>query len=195
MTDLIFLDTETTGLDPDKHEIWEIAWAVNDEVPVQERILVHSLKTADPKALEMNGYLEHYPEGARSWGPMVDLEVRSVLEGNTLVCANPTFDRMMLRKRWGYEPYHYRSLDIESMAYGILGYERPKGLKDIAADLQSFGYNIADPLHRAWIDVVVLRECYKALRKIQLNFLMNNTIQRGNFNARTTEGHSEGASA
>ena len=98
---------------------------------------------------------------------MVDLAVRQVLEGNTLVCANPTFDRMFMRKRWGYEPYHYRSIDVESMALGILQYERPKGLKDISADLQAMGYNIADPLHRAWIDVVTLRECYKALREIQ----------------------------
>jgi oligoribonuclease (3'-5' exoribonuclease) len=166
-TDLIFLDTETTGLDPDLHEIWEIAWAINDEIPVQERILVHSLKTADPRALEVNTYLEHHPEGARSEGPMMDLAVRQVLEGNTLVCANPTFDRMFMRKRWGYEPYHYRSIDIESMALGILMYDRPKGLNDIAKDLQAMGYNIADPLHRAWIDVVTLRECYKALRELQ----------------------------
>lgn len=167
MSDLIFLDTETTGLEPEKHEVWQIAWAINDEVPVQERILVHSLKTADSKSLEMNGYFEHHPEGARSLGPMVDLEVRDAVKDGTLVCANPTFDRMFLRKRWGYEPWQYRSIDIESMALGILEYERPKGLKDIAEHLQRWGYNIADPLHNAWIDVVVLRECYKALREIQ----------------------------
>jgi oligoribonuclease (3'-5' exoribonuclease) len=172
-TDLIFLDTETTGLDPDKHEIWEIAWAINDEIPVQERILVHSLKTADPTALEVNTYLEHHPQGARSEGPMVDLEVRKVLEGGTLVCANPTFDRMFMRKRWGLEPYHYRSIDVESMALAILEYDRPKGLKDIAEELRDMGYNIADPLHRAWIDVVVLRECYKTLRQIQKNLFLH----------------------
>ena len=166
MTDLIFLDTETTGLDPDNHEIWEIAWAINDG-PVEERILVHSLKTADPKALELNTYLEHHPTGARSEGPMVDLEVRQVLSGNTIVCANPTFDRMFMRNRWGYEPYHYRSIDIESMALTVFGWDRPKGLKDISLHLQEHGFNIADPLHRAWIDVVTLRECYKALRELQ----------------------------
>jgi DNA polymerase III alpha subunit (gram-positive type) len=168
MTDFVFLDVETTGLDPDMHEIWEIAWAINDEIPVQERILVHSLKTADPEALKINTYLEHHPQGARSEGPMVDLDVREVLEGKTLVCANPTFDRMFMRKRWGYEPYRYRSLDVESLAFGILYYDEMKGLKDIATDLRELGYNIADPLHRAWIDVVVVRECYKALREVQM---------------------------
>jgi hypothetical protein len=99
---------------------------------------------------------------------MVDLEVRQVLEGNTIVCANPTFDRMFMRKRWGFEPYHYRSVDIESFAMGILDYEFPKGLKDIAVDLRArWNFNIAEPVHRAWADVVTLRECYKALREVQ----------------------------
>jgi DNA polymerase III epsilon subunit-like protein len=162
MNDLICLDTETTGLDPDKHEIWEIAWAVNDG-PVEERILVHSLKTADQVALDTNGYFTHFPKGARSEGPMVDLEVRRILSGNTIVCANPTFDRMFMQKRWGSEPYHYRSVDIESMALLFFGWPRPRGLKDIADVLRGMGYIIGEPQHRAWADVVVLRQCYMAL--------------------------------
>lgn len=167
MTDLVFLDIETTGLDDSKHEAWEVAWVVNGDPIVQERILVHSLKTADPKALEMNHYLEKHPNGARSEGPMVDLEVRSVIEGNTLVCANPPFDRGFLKKRWGIEPWHYRSIDLESMALGILEHDRPKGLKDVSDELRGLGYNIGEPSHSAWVDVVVLRESYRALRDIQ----------------------------
>lgn len=160
MSDLVFLDTETTGLDPDKHEVWEIAWAyIEGEVfstPVQ-----HSGVTADPKAISMNGY-----NNRAVWDMTnrADLRVRNIFEGATLVCANPTFDRMFLRKRWGLEPYHYRSIDIESMALVILGYERPKGLKDIAGDLRKIGYDIGEPNHSAWLDVTVLRACYKALR-------------------------------
>lgn len=159
MTDLVFLDTETTGLDPEKHEVWEIALAVNNG-PVQEYYVPHSIVTADPKALELNGYWSRTYQGKAG----DDLQVRNMLEGNTLVCANPTFDRMMLRKRWGLEPYHYRSIDIESMALAVLQYERPKGLKNIAADLRQIGYSIDEPNHSAYQDVVVLRDCYKALR-------------------------------
>jgi oligoribonuclease (3'-5' exoribonuclease) len=164
MTDLVFLDTETTGLDPEKHEVWEIAWAVNDW-SVEVRTLPHDLATADPEALRMNGYWQRGLIGAPD--VRTDLMLKDILKGNTLVCANPTFDRMFLRKRWGGEPWHYRSIDVESMALLALGYERPKGLKDIAADLRKLGYDIPVPDHSAGKDVEVLRECYKALRAEQ----------------------------
>jgi DNA polymerase III alpha subunit (gram-positive type) len=167
MNDLIYLDTETTGLDPDKHEVWEIAWAVNDG-PIETHVLPHNIAMADPKALEMNGYWDRSP----LWfeprpGHAHDLDIRTLLKGNTLVCANPTFDRMMLRKRWGYEPYHYRSIDVESMALLLFGYERPKGFADIAENLVRLGYPMPVPDHSAGKDVEVLREVYKALRMEQ----------------------------
>lgn len=181
MNDLVFLDTETTGLEPDKHEIWELAWAVNDENPVRESIIPHSLLMANLDSLEMNGYYDRVPEGVdiSSYSPRVELELRRILKGNTLVCANPTFDRMFLRERWGDEPYHYRSLDIESMAVGILEYDRPKGLKGVSDDLRGLGYNIGEPTHAAWIDVVVLRESYRALRDIQR--LKNEALARAGY--------------
>lgn len=173
MTDLIFLDTETTGLEYDKHEIWEIAWAVNDG-PVEQRILPHSLKTASMAALDMNGYYNAVPQGVDigSYSPRIDLEIRRVLKGNTLVCANPTFDRFMMWMRWREEPYHYRSIDVEAMALAVLGYDRPRGLKTIFDDLQMLGYTVDPPDHTAYNDVVALRQCYHALRA-QQNKLMD----------------------
>jgi len=167
MNDLIFLDTETTGLDPEKHEVWEIAWAINDS-PIQVEILVHSLKTANSLSLDVNGYLSRYPNGARSDGPMVDLRVRQVLGGNTLVGANPAFDAAFLQKRWGAAPWHYRMIDVESMALAVLGYDRPKGLAGIAEDLTELDYDIALPDHTAAKDVEVLRQVYHALRQERL---------------------------
>jgi oligoribonuclease (3'-5' exoribonuclease) len=157
MSDLIFLDVETTGLDPAKHEIWEFAWAVNNG-PVN-----------------LNHYLEKYPTGARAEGPMVDLEIRSVLAGNTLVCSNPTFDRMFMFFRWGYEPYHYRSIDIESMALLLFEWERPRGLTDIATELRDYyGYDIPVPNHSAFDDVVATRACYNAMRDLQSEYKQPN---------------------
>jgi DNA polymerase III alpha subunit (gram-positive type) len=160
---LVFLDTETTGLDPNIHEVWEIAYGRLDG-GVHSGTVPHVGLRADLKALELNGYRENAKPGAP---PDFDYEVIDALRGNTVVCANPSFDVDFLYRRWGIAPWHHRKLDIESMAYGILGYSEMKGLKHIADDLISRGYNVGEPGHRAWIDVVVLRECYKALRKIR----------------------------
>jgi oligoribonuclease (3'-5' exoribonuclease) len=160
---LVFLDTETTGLDPDKHDVWELTYAIEDEAPVT-RILVHSIKAADPKALELNGYLRVFPGGARSDGPMVDLEVREVLDGSTIVCANPTFDRMFLRARWGLEPWHYRSIDIESMALVVFGWDRPRGLKSIAEELIKRKHDVPMPDHTSRGDVIAMRAAFHALK-------------------------------
>lgn len=164
MSDLVFLDTETTGLEYGKHEIWEIAWAVNDG-PVEECVLVHSLKTADPEALDLNGYFRrHVGAVPRSEGPWMDLNVRKALANNTLVCANPSFDRFFMYFRWGHEPYKYRSIDVESIALVVFDWARPRGLKDIAQALRDLKYDIPTPDHTAGKDVEVLRACYNALR-------------------------------
>jgi DNA polymerase III alpha subunit (gram-positive type) len=166
MTDLIFLDTETTGLDPELHEVWEIAYAINDGF-VETTKIPHSLATADPKALELNGYFSRGGD-LSNMAPAVELRMKQLFAGNTLVCANPTFDRMFLRKRWGYEPWHYRSIDVESMAFAIFEYDQPQGLAVIRNDLILLGYdNIPEPNHSAGGDVNTLRECYKALREMQ----------------------------
>lgn len=162
MSDLIYLDTETTGLDPHRYEMWEIAWAVNDE-PVHVLQLPHSILNADPTALELNGYWDRaHPRNELN--ELVDMELRQLLRGNTLVCANPTFDRMFMYERWGLEPYHYRSIDIESMALLCFEWERPRGLKDIRNELVSRLYDIPEPDHSAVRDVEVTRACYHAIR-------------------------------
>lgn len=166
---IVCVDIETTGLDPNVHEVWEIAYA-RLEGDVYTGTVPHRGLTADPKALAMNGYHDNAIPSA----PLdFDQEVRQALTGNILLAANPAFDSAFLRKRWGLgaeTPWHYRMIDIESMAFAVLHYDQPKGLKDIAADLRLIGYQIAAPTHRAWSDVVTLRECYKALRNEMLQY-------------------------
>lgn len=162
MGDLIFLDTETTGLEPEKHEVWEIALAINDE-PIQVYYVEHALRGADLNALELNGYWSRMHQSTPQ--NEHDLQIRHMIgKGNTLVCANPTFDRMFLRARWGYEPWHHRSIDIESMALVVFDWERPRGLKEIADELRGRKHDIPEPDHSAGKDVEVLRACYHALR-------------------------------
>lgn len=163
---LVFLDVETTGLDPNRHEVWEIAYAV-DEGPIECGVVMHSLRYADPKALAMNGY---WGRGVVPQSPeLADVETacRFALQGATLVAANPAFDAAFLRARWGETPWHYRLLDVEAFAAGILGWATPKGLRDIRNELIGCGYDIPKPDHSAAADVETLRACYKALRLIQ----------------------------
>lgn len=157
----VYLDTETTGLDPNRHQVWEIAYAVDDE-PIQSSFVAHDPVTADPQALRMNGYLERAGYALDLFGSLIfETKLREALDGATLVAANPAFDAAFLRARWGVTPWRYRMLDVEAYAMGALGWDEPRGLRDIAAEL-----GIDAPDHTAAKDVAVLRECHRSLRKL-----------------------------
>lgn len=159
---LVFLDTETTGLDPALHEVWEVAVAVDDGPIVQVYQLPHSLRTADPRALALNGYWNR-AEAVRATDAY-DLELRELLTGATIVGSNPAFDTAFLRARWGVAPWHHRLLAVESMAFAVLRYEVPKGLAGVASDLRDIGHEIPEPDHTAAGDVLTLRAVFRALR-------------------------------
>lgn len=162
---LVFLDVETTGLDPRVHEVWEVAYAIND-APVETRYLPHSLRTADPYALQLNSYRKRTPLVTRSdFGVMADVALREVLTGVTIVGANPAFDAAFLSARWRCAPWHHRLIDVEAMALTVLGHDRPKGLSTLAADLRDHGYDIPKPDHTAAADVAATRAVYFALRE------------------------------
>lgn len=163
---LIYLDTETTGLDPDRHEIWELAYAVDDG-PIASGTIYHSLRHADPTALRLNGYHDRVTNLATPRA-MQTLEesAKGVLDGNTLVAANPAFDASFLRARWGVAPWRYRMLDVEAYAMGALGFDIPKGLRDITGALRTRGFFIPEPDHSAAADVETLRACHLALASI-----------------------------
>lgn len=165
-----FIDIETTGLEPNKHEAWEVAVAIDDG-PVDAYILPHSLAKADENSLEVNGYWERAHLGLQpQWGQSWDLHLRHILSGVTIVAANPSFDVDFLYRRWGTAPWHHRKLDVESMAYTVLGYRDMKGLATISEDLRELGYAIDDPDHSAMGDVTVLRQCYHGLLHFQGGF-------------------------
>lgn len=66
---LVFVDTETTGLDPDRHEVWEVATITRSPDGSQaERVwqLPVDLSKADPAALRIGRFHE------RRWGPARD---------------------------------------------------------------------------------------------------------------------------
>lgn len=154
--DLLFVDTETTGLTMD-HDIWEIAHARGDGV-IFSHVVEHSLRNADLRALELNGYYN------RSTKPQTrDPHIIPSFQGKTLVGANPAFDAYRLEKRWGVAPWHYRMIDVESMAVAIFKLEKPLGLKGLVDLLRAQMFDIPENDHTAGGDVDTTREVYKAL--------------------------------
>lgn len=140
---LAFIDTETTGLDADHHDAWEIA--VIHRLPGQPdteylwQIRV-GLAEADPDALDINGYHQRFavpkselaarmatntaPADRPVSGRDLMLDLMGILDGSVLVGSNPAFDERFLTKLFrqaGVTPaWHYRTRDIATMAVGHL---------------------------------------------------------------------------
>lgn len=164
---LAWIDTETTGLDPRIHQPWEVCvWREDWPNPETYR-LAHDLTHADTKALEINGYFER-----DGWVSITKREVTpgwlaQNLSGVTLVGANPAFDAAMLTRFIGTPVWHYRLIDVESMAIVVFDWDVPRGLATIAHECRLRGHDIPEPDHTAEADVRTTRAVYDALRAIR----------------------------
>jgi DNA polymerase-3 subunit epsilon len=179
MRPLVFLDTETTGLDPEFHEIIEICMVKHDpkiagsiECPercsqLYELIMPEWPERISPQAAEVNGFdiTEWESKGAIEFSECAD-NIVSYMEGCTIVGFNPWFDiRFILSElsRVGHEKpnFNYHALDISSMAYPLKAGEfiNSVSAKSIC-EFFDIGYEGA---HRACNDVELAIECYRQL--------------------------------
>jgi DNA polymerase III epsilon subunit-like protein len=138
---IAFVDTETTHLDAEIGEAWEVAVVLrdfDDNVPTDTEYVWQirpNLATADPEALKIGRYLERFavpPHAAAAWTgygndpvlPMTRAEVvegiLNVLRGAALIGSNPAFDDRFLRKLLGpgSAQWHYRPVCIATLAAG-----------------------------------------------------------------------------
>lgn len=166
----VFVDGETTGLDRNLHEMVELAWAV-DDAPTAVAVLPHTLRNADPRALEVNRYYERNLDDVEKWDYDAEGAFMRAAAGNTLVGANVAFDAGMLAERAGYASWHYRMLDIESAAMLILGFDEVPGLRQIRDRLTELGYELPAPDHTAGGDVDTLRAVWRHLNAIARHLL------------------------
>ena len=130
MSRLVALDTETTGLDPDTEDVFEIAvvdlqTGAEREWHLQPRPEV--VAAMHPKAVEVNRYPERVAEPDWNWHSTHHLDgpLRDLLDGAHIVGAVPDFDTRHLTslyRRFGMEPprWHYHLIDVEAMAVGWL---------------------------------------------------------------------------
>lgn len=165
VTTLCYVDTETTGLDPDKHQAYEVAWQIG-EGPLVSARLGHTLKNADEFALSVGRYHERGFKPSKRNETTLDY-LRRNLDGVTLVGSNPAFDAAFLRKALGCAPWHHRLINVAEGGMWVFGWERPKGLADVTAACRERGYEIPEPDHTAEGDVRTTKAVYEALRAIR----------------------------
>jgi hypothetical protein len=163
MTVLCFIDTETTGLDPRIHEPWEVCLWREDRDGPETYGLGHDLTHADPQALAIGGYWERAHTIART---ISKGRLARDLLGVTLVGSNPGFDAAMLTRHIGTSPWHHRTINVADGAMWVFGWDRPKGLADVAEECRARGFDIPVPDHTAEGDVRATRAVYDALRAL-----------------------------
>lgn len=127
---ILVLDTETTGLQPKKHEIIEIAmvsYFINDDgewflhKKFEEKIKPQRIEDAEPIALEVNGYSEENWQNAKPFSKVLP-DIKDIIEKSDLLLGqNLYFDLRFIQseikradesQNIDYPPY----IDTKSMA-------------------------------------------------------------------------------
>jgi hypothetical protein len=168
---LCFIDTETTGLDPRIHQPYEGSYWREDEDEPRTSWISHTLEHADQQALRIGRYWERSAfEAIPPHGYLQTDSPRWLalgLEGVTLVGSNPAFDAAMLTRIIGTPIWHHRLINVAEGGMWVFGWDRPKGLADVANECRERGYDIPRPDHTAEGDVRATRAVYEALRAIR----------------------------
>lgn len=130
---IVAVDTETLGLDPDRHPIWEAAAIVYDEerdavrarFVWQIRLTADDLDRADPIALRIGRFEERRASDDELLDPAeFAAAFAEITTGAHLLGAVPSFDEERLRRllaRHDVEHgWHYHLIDVETLAIGYL---------------------------------------------------------------------------
>ena len=144
-TNVCFVDTETTGLDPDRHEIWEVGLILPDGSEHEWQLPV-DLSRADPIALNIGRFHErrwagrHWPndEGKAVVVPTARFayDFVALTRGLHLAGAVVSFDAerlwKLLRANGECPMWHYHIIDVEALAAGWLRAQLDPSLWTIA---------------------------------------------------------------
>lgn len=130
MRPLAFIDVETTGLDPRRHEIIEVGVIRVTADTLEEldsaylRVRPEHIEDADPRTLSLNGYCERAWDGAPQLIEAL-FWVSPLLEGAALAAHNVSFDRAFLEAAWRHTgvvppPMDHHVLDTVSLAWPLV---------------------------------------------------------------------------
>ena len=178
---LAFIDIETTGLNPDKHEIIEFGCVIVKQNKkeggiisldvIEEfefKIKPKRIEDAEPAALRINKYDE------AAWALAYDLEevmpiIAQKTAGAIMVAHNVAFDFAFLDKAFrttGVEnKMHYHKLDTISIAFAKLYKKAEIGRFSLESLSSYFGIE-NKKAHTALPDARVMFELYKKLMEL-----------------------------
>lgn len=126
----LFFDTETTGTDPARHQIWEIGAVkrMGNEIDYFEtQILTPDLSGADKKALEICRFYDRYDRSRAVSLEEALIDLIDFSKDTVLFGLNVSFDITFLqmnaeREDLLFSPaWHYSPVDVKSYASGALG--------------------------------------------------------------------------
>lgn len=170
---LVIVDTETNGLDPNRHVGVEVGWWDLSTGRRGQFIPIHNvpmtLASADLRALQLNRYIDRIAGARQDAEGHEASALASLLDGNSIVGANPGFDEWVLRKMYEtYAPlelfaapeWHHRKWDVENYAAAVLGLTYLPGLAEVCQLL-----DVDPPDHTAQGDVTATGLCFLELRK------------------------------
>jgi len=161
---IVFIDSETTGLDDRTQQITEFAWCELTG-PSDRLVLPHFTHEAEQQALDMQGHHARELWDPSTWASREDmLRLRTMLSGAVLAGANVGFDMRFLSNIYHDRPWYYRTLDVEAYAAGALGWEVGRKLSDTASRLRDMGFTVHESDHTAQHDVLCARDVYIAAR-------------------------------
>lgn len=171
--DLCFIDVETTGLDPYTHELIEVAairasWSSLRPLRVATRkVQPMRIESADPRALEVNGYA---PEG---WADAVSLEdalrvLAPLMEGAALAGHNVGFDVAFLERAYAetglpLPAVDYHRLDTSSLSWLFAAEGESLSLAATCRRLGIEQSNAHRALADAWSSLEVARRVRRGL--------------------------------
>jgi DNA polymerase-3 subunit epsilon len=185
LQDLLFVDTETTGLDSTKHELLEVAairTSPDGRTVIQTyeaKLFPEHLETAEPRALEVNKYSAAEWPRDKCARPEDVVDALQKMSGNTVLVGqnvsfdegflSPLFTRLGMKPPWGYH-----KIDTVSLAWPL--YFNNAELPGLSLEkLCKFLGVESMPTHRAAADVEACRQVYLNLME-RWAIITNNQI-------------------
>lgn len=164
----VFIDLETTGLNPDVHEIIECALVYDDDTPVYHRyVKANRMHLADYKALQINKYRERIHEWDQAISSeQLAFELAYLLKDKIIIGHNPSFDYSFIKELFshhGQSSPRNQLVDTKTLAYEHLHHI---GLKRLSLDsIRSFFEWSTHHNHTALKDALDCQRLYHKLNR------------------------------